>query len=98
MAKVTRTKVSVVMKTTDEAGNKTFAVLGEVSEKAAELIRNQNGKNTEVGYMPLTYEMEEESFINAADMVTDWEVTPVFPKAVSCPKSAAELKKFMKNQ
>lgn len=97
MPKVTRTKSTLVLRGKAADGTATLKVLGKVSTEAAALIAENKRESDEIGYMPLTYEMEEEDFMAAGKLVTDWENTPLFPTFKSCPKSAAELKKAMKN-
>lgn len=97
MAVVSRTMVTVVLKTRDAEGNVNVKPLGEMTEDGAEALKQAYGGNAEIGYMPMTYEMEEKSFMKSAKLTTDVANVPLFPTRESCPKSAAELKKYMKN-
>lgn len=97
MAVVSRTMVTVVLKVRDEAGHVNVKPLGEMTEEGAEVLKQAYGGKAEIGYMPMTYEMEEKSFMETAKLKTDIVNTPLFPTRESCPKSAAELKKYMKN-
>lgn len=92
--KVTRTKVEGVMRTKTESGDVVVTIIGEPRKEIVGMLL-ANNPGAEIGYMPLTYEMEEEEFIDSAELTTNVETSPMFPTKESCPKSAQELKKML---
>lgn len=96
MAVITRTIVRNVLRTKDENGETLIIPLGRIEPAAEQALKMAYGDNAAIGYMPLTYVMEEENFVRESKLITDVENTPLFSTEKSCPKSAAELKKFMK--
>lgn len=97
MAKVTRTKVVAVAKYAKQDGITVITPFYGMDADAVREIADQLGTNTEVGYMPLSYEMEEKDFMRLASCVTDMEKTPIFASRAECPKSNQELRVYLKN-
>lgn len=82
------------MRTKTERGAVVATIIGEHRKEIVDILLASN-PGAEIGYMPLTYEMEEEEFLDSAELTTDMEATPMFPTKESCPKSAQELKKML---
>lgn len=97
MAKVTRTKVVAVAKYTKPEGITVITPFHGMDADVVREIADQLGTNVEVGYMPLSYEMEEKDFMRLSNCVTDMEKTPMFATREECPKSLQEMRSYKKN-
>lgn len=96
MAKVTRTLVKKVLKTVGEDDKISVRILGDIFKEGEDLLKEAN-PGCEIGYMPFTYEMDEEEFILNA-YLKSYEGSTVFPTRESCPKSAQAMKHYLKTK
>lgn len=87
MSKVTRT-VKVTAVRHNDNGNVVTQVFPKMPIAAAKtLMAAMNITEYEVGYMPVTYEMDEETFLTRASMKTKVEDGKIYAKKEECPNT-----------
>lgn len=92
MTKVTRTVKATVVRY-NYNGRVVTQVCPSMSVSAAKMLMKAMGTaEYEVGYMPITYEMDEETFLTGASMKTKVEGGKIYAKKEECPGTTASPK------
>lgn len=87
MGKVTRT-VKVTAVRYNGNGNVVTQVFPKMAIAAAKtLMTAMNITEYEVGYMPVTYEMDEETFLDTASVKTNVEGGKIYATKEECPST-----------
>lgn len=92
MSKVTRT-VKVTAVRYNDNGKAVTEVYPNMPVSAAKaLMSAMKITSYEVGYMPVTYEMDEETFLNSASVKTNVEGGKIYATKEECPSTTVAPK------